>query len=239
MSSDDLYCLYQLHQIDAAILQIRRNAENLDPGREAHAKFQACSKKLTELSDQLHALNGEIKDLELQQKDNSEKAEKINKSLYGGAVVNPKEVELLEQQMGGLKAKNLTIDDRLLQLMELTPPVEAEIEKYKKAQETYRKQAAEKMAEFEVEKKRLEAEFKALSAKRPGALQYVPDPMLKLYESIRSRHGGVGMAEIAGANKCGMCGTELPTRTVISVQEDRLVQCENCHRILFQVVAQN
>lgn len=239
MPSDDLFRLYQLHQIDSAIVQIKRSAETLDPGREAHAKFQACGKKLTELTLRLHALTGEIKDLELQQKDNSDKAEKLDKSLYGGTVVNPKEVELIEHQIKTLKEKNRQIDDRLLELMELTPPVDSEIEKYQKAQETYRKQAAEKMSAFEVEKKRLESQFKDLNAKRPGATQYVPDPMLKQYESIRSRHGGIGMAEIEGANKCGMCGTELPTRTVIAVQEDRLVQCENCHRILFQVVAQS
>ncbi len=56
--------------------------------------------------------------------------------------------------------------------------------------------------------------------------------LLKRYEEIRARAGGVGIAKIEG-NSCGGCHMTLPATLVKAVRDNAQAQtCENCGRLL-------
>ena len=44
------------------------------------------------------------------------------------------------------------------------------------------------------------------------------------------------MAEVTEDMRCSMCGMAVPERQSKALDEDRLVFCEGCQRILFKVV---
>jgi predicted nucleic acid-binding Zn-ribbon protein len=62
----------------------------------------------------------------------------------------------------------------------------------------------------------------------------VPDDLLKLYDKLRVKEGGVGAARLY-QRRCEGCQLELNITELNEVRAaapDSVVRCENCHRIL-------
>jgi predicted nucleic acid-binding Zn-ribbon protein len=233
MSFTDLRNLHRLHLVDSAIVEIRKRAASLDPGKAILAKIAALEKELDEVGGNAKALAGEQADLELKQKTIDAKIAQIDKDLYSGKVVNPREVEAFQKEIENQKKRRSEMDERLLELMELTPPAKAaadaiqtKIDDAKHALTAHQKEVVQAKGD-------LERQFKEISAKRVTALADVPQAMLLRYDAIRQRTGGVGMADVVKGNFCGMCGTHLPEKLIEGAKDGRIVTCESCHRILY------
>lgn len=232
MSGLDLRKLHQLHLIDLAILEIKKTAAALDPGKAILAKIA----KLTEVRDaaakELHDLTSEQKDLELRQKSIDEKLKKIDGDLYGGKIVNPREVENLEKEVGNLKAQRSKIDDRLFEIMEFLPAAQAKVDEAEKPIAAQKQELAAYQKDVLVKKKALEDDFRLKSAARPDAEKAVSPAFLERYNAIKQRCGGIGMADVK-RGQCTMCGINVATKLIEAAKEGRIVTCESCHRILY------
>jgi len=232
MSVLDLRKLHKLHLIDLAIFEIKKKAAALDPGRTLQSQIAALQETLDQKTAALHALTSEQKDLELRQKSIDEKLKKIDADLYGGKIVNPREVENLEKEVANQKAARAKMDDRLFELMELIPPAEAAV----KAAEAPIAEKKKELAEFQkgvlVKKKELEDEYKANVAARPAAEKDVDPAMLARYNAVKQRCGGIGMTDVK-KGACAACGMNLPVKLIEAAREGRIATCEACHRILY------
>lgn len=234
MASGDLLPLWKLHKIDTAIVEIRKRAAALDGGKALQAEIARIQAEFDRVDGEAKALSGEQQDIELRQKGYEEKIEKFNKQLFGGSVVNPREVENLQREIASLRKHREELDERLIELWELVPPAKA-------AADEVGTRLAQKKAELDayrskvvVVRQKLEDEFKARMAERPTAAAAVPKIALERYDSIREKHGGIGLTLITGRPaSCEMCGTLLPERLIEGAKEERLVTCDACHRILY------
>lgn len=233
MGELDLRRLHQLHKIDAAIADIKAKAAALDPGKKQQNALAQLQVQMDEVGGKLRALQGEQSDLELRQKGIDEKLKKIDKEMYGGSVVNAREVENLEKEVANLKRQRGDIDARLLELWEEIPPVQAQFRELETKQAQLKQDLAAQHKKALAEKAELEAAFRARQQERPAAVAQVPKSMLVRYEAIRQKMGGIGMADVVGKGFCGMCGTHLPEKLIEGAREGRVVTCESCHRILY------
>jgi len=233
MASADLLHLWKLHLIDAALVQIRAQASALDPGREIMTRMEAAQKAADDKSRASKLLSSELTDLELKQKSIDDKVKKFEKDLYGGKVVNPREVENINKEIALLNKQRGDLDLRILELWELTPPAKVEADAAQKAVDVLKEELREFQKGVLAQKTKLEADFKSYSSQRGTAASAVPPALIARYDAIRSRHGGIGMSRISKKSTCGQCGTSLPTKVVEDVKEDKLVTCEECHRILY------
>jgi predicted nucleic acid-binding Zn-ribbon protein len=233
MASSDLHSLWKLHLIDSALVDIRARAAALDPGRSQMAKVEAAQKAYEEKSAEAKALSGELTDLELKQKGIDDKIKKFEKDLYGGKVVNPREVEAINKEIALLKKQRGESDVRILELWELVPPAKEAAEKELKVVEGLKNELMDHQKTVLASKAKMEQEFKEASARRAAAAAEVPAGILAKYDAIRNRHGGIGMSRITKSGSCGACGTNLPTKVVEDAKDDRVVTCESCHRILY------
>lgn len=232
MASPELRQLHKLFMIDQALNDIRKRAAGLDPGRKTAAEIQAIERQLAE--SPAKRLLSEQTDLELKQKSFQEKIAKFDKQLYGGQLFNPREVEAIQKEIAILKRQRGELDERILQIWDELPPERERASTLEKTIEQRKLVLAQEHKSALEAKSKLEAEFKATAAKRPQVAKEVPSTLLTRYESIRQKHGGIGMGEVDVKKKsCGACGTSLPTRTIEAIKEDKLVTCESCHRILY------
>lgn len=232
MSVLDLRNLHKLHLIDTAILDIKKRAANLDPGRAIQTEIAKLTEKRDAEAKELHAYIGEQKDLELRQKGIDDKIKKIDADLYGGKIVNPREVENLQKEIANLKAQRNKYDDRLLELMELIPPAQKALEPEEKAIAAKQNELQQFQKKVVVEKKKLEEEYRVQLAARPVAEKAVTPAMLAKYNAVKLKAGGIGMADVR-KNACAACGMNLPPKLIEGAKEGRMVVCEACHRILY------
>jgi len=233
MASADLLHLWKLHLVDASLQEIRDKAAALDPGRAIMAKLEVAQKELDAQLGEAKSLLGEQTDLELQQKSIDEKIKKFDKQLYGGQVVNPREVEAINKEIALLKKQRGDMDGRILELWELVPPAQAKAQEAQAVVDGLKADLKEFQKGAMAQKAALEQAYKETGAKRAGALAEVPGSLLARYDAIRQRHGGIGMSRISKRGTCGACGTSLPTKVIEDAKDDRVVTCEECHRILF------
>lgn len=233
MASLELARLWKLHLVDAAIHDLRARAAALDPGRKVQAEIIALEKKLEEVGGEAKRLSAEAHDLELAQKSLDDKLKQFDRDLYGGKIVNPREVEAYEKEIAMLKRHREEQDARLLELWDLMPPaqklaeaVEAKLAERRKALAVAHKAALAQRAE-------IEAAFKQRQAERPQVESQISPALKARYDQIRQRTHGLGMAEVRKNGACGGCGTQLPERTLQALREDKVATCESCHRILY------
>lgn len=233
MASLELQRLWKLAQIDNRLHDIRARAAALDPGKRIMAELKALEDEDTLVGGKARSLASEEKDLELQQASLDDKLKRIDKELYGGKVVNAREVETLEKEIAAVKRQKSAIDDRLLEILDELPPAQAAAKVVEAKIADAKRRLAERKKQALEEKSALEAEFKKLSVERPEVAKIVGPGILTRYENARQRAAGVGMVQVSKQFTCGGCGTQVPERTVVALKDDKLATCENCHRILY------
>jgi len=232
----DLFPLIKLHQVDAAIVEIRKRAAAWDPGRALTAEIQRLTGLVEEAKKDHQQRQGSVTDLELKQKTLRDKLAKFDKELYGGKVVNPREVEAIQKEMEMLKQHIADLDGQILSAMESVPEADAELPQLTKELEIRRRQLDEHQKKALEAKAEMEAVFKELSAQRPALESKVDPGLLKQYDAIRKRHDGIGMSEITKPGTCARCGVQVPSKNVILALEGKLVTCDECHRLLYTLV---
>ncbi len=232
MASDELRRLWKLHQIDVGLQEVRSRAAHLDPGKAEMAELAKIEAQEAEATSKAKALAAELSDLELAQKAIDDKIKKIDRELYGGKVVNPREVENIEKEIAALKRQRGGSDERILKLWEETPPAKAAAEESAKRVEAAKQKLQERRKIALSEKSKLEKEYATLMAQRPEAAKAVSASLLARYESIKQKHDGIGMAQVL-KTRCTGCGTQVPERIMDALKNDRIASCESCHRILY------
>lgn len=233
MSSPALQRLWKLSEIDAGLVEVRKRAAALDPGKSIMAEIKELEADHAQKESTAKELSRELTDLELKQKGIDEKLKKIGTELYGGKIVNPREVEAYEKEVEILKRQRASMDGRIVELWDLTPPATQAASDVLKKIEAKKAKLAEYQKQVVKEQERLKAEFARLNSLRAPATQGIDPGTMARYEAIRQKHGGVGMTKVTALNTCEMCGMKLPLKSVELAKEGRLVTCEACHRILY------
>ncbi|MCJ7823970.1 MAG: C4-type zinc ribbon domain-containing protein [Anaerolineales bacterium] len=161
------------------------------------------------------------------------KIENTEKTLYGGSVTNPKELEDLQLESESLKRYLDTLEDRLLEVMVALE--EAEL-KHDQASQKLTQLIARKSGENDLlnaDRLDLLSTIERTEIEREPALSNISAEDLKTYEKFRQRFGGIALALIHEGS-CGVCGVDLAR----SIEQDirsgnTLVYCEQCGRILY------
>ena len=231
MDSPSLQRLWRLHEIDSGLVDIRKRAAALDPGKLLMADLRALENQYDATG--VKALSSELTDLELKQKGLDEKIKKIDKDLYSGKIINPREVEAFEKEKEMFRRQRGEFDARILELYELVPAATKAAEDVKKKLDAKRTELGDYQKRVVKEQERLKAEFARLSSMRPEATKAVDPGLLVRYDAIRSNQGGVGMSKVTKLSTCEMCGMKLPVKSIEIAKEGRVATCEACHRILY------
>lgn len=234
-----LYTLFKLHKVDSALYSLRQEAAGLDVGQGEQAEIKRLMGDSTEVLGHAKEVGQEIRDLELQQKGYAEKIKGFEKKLYDGSVVSPKEVENLEKEIAMLKGLVDKGDERLLELYEESPGAVSAAQGAQGQIDALTATIARKREAAVARHAEIKAEFEKLKATRPGLAKEVDKDLLSRYEDIRKRTGNTAMAEVTEDMRCSMCGMTVPERQSQMLDEDRLVLCEGCQRILFKVVPES
>jgi predicted nucleic acid-binding Zn-ribbon protein len=233
MASADLTRLYKLHLIDVGILEIKKKAVSLEAGKKLQTDLESLTKHVKGFEEAFHKAHAEQKDIELSNQQIDDKVKGIDKLLFGGSVTNAKEVEAYEAQKKSFAKQKDSNEERLLTVWDEVSFAETEFKKEKAVLDKQTASFNEWKAKAVIFKGQLESKYKELSSLRPKALQGIDPILIAKYESSKQQHHGIGVAIVTKQQTCEECGTKVSEKVIESIKDDRIVNCEECHRILY------
>jgi predicted nucleic acid-binding Zn-ribbon protein len=228
--------LLDLQALDSTLARLEHRRATLPELAELHrldARAQALHDDLVRVETESGDLEREQNRIEADVEQVRARAARDQQRLDSGSV-SPKQLTDLQHELASLARRQGTLEDQVLELMERREPLDAR-------RDALTAQAAEVAAErARVAEARdqalavIDAEAAAARAKREETAATFPDDLLKLYEQIRARSGGVGAAALQHG-QCQGCRIGLSPSdlgAIRSAPADEVLRCEECRRIL-------
>jgi predicted nucleic acid-binding Zn-ribbon protein len=228
----ELKSLLDLHVIDTKLLEAKKTLAALDSGTTLKQGLEQTEKILANRTATLRKYETELQDNELKLKSLESKKKDYEKKLYDGKVTNPKELQGIQQEIEMIGRNREKLDERILQLYDQVEQQRKSVKEAEERREQFRTRLDKVSAQYKSKSEAINAEIASLARKRESAVGTVPADVLKKYENIRTRSGGIGLAVIEN-DACGACHTKLTTYQQIALREDKEFQfCESCGRFL-------
>ncbi len=206
--------------------------------RQCPQKLKALDQKINQISVEvknaeieLEALKREHRDLDQEIGSLESKIQKSNDKL--SQIKSNKEYQAALKEIDDLKGEKQRLEDLSIELME-------------KIEESTRNQA-DKTAESEeltatVEKERhhlekhmeeLEKTFKTLLSKRGALCRDIDEPLLKRYEQLLKRKGGLAVSAVL-KGVCQCCHLAIPPQKFNElIKGEKMMSCPHCMRIIY------
>ncbi len=230
---ETLHALYELQQLDTQLARTRRAEAALDTGTQAGQAAAAARAEADAQNAAFHRLQGDLKDSELKLKSVEDKRKTYHDRLYQGSITNAKELGNIEKEIAALGRQRSDLDERILELMEQVETAQTALRAAEQTAHEADTRHGDTVTTFRSRHAALELEATDLTRRRGEAATLIQDKtLLKRYEDIRAKSGGLAIAKIEEAN-CGACHMSLPSTVIKEVKEYAAPQrCENCGRLL-------
>ncbi len=162
------------------------------------------------------------------------RAARDQERLDSGLVTNPKDLSGLQSEIASLSRRQDDLETVVLEVMERQEAAEARAAELATAVTDLEAREAELVERRDEALSVIDAEEDTVRTQREQIAQGVPADLLKLYDRLREKQGGVGAARLY-QRRCEGCRLELDVTVVNEVKAaaaDDVVRCENCSRIL-------
>ena len=231
----DLHDLLVLQQRDTAVDQLRHRRATLAERTLVGGLEQELARVRAELATaggQRDVLAARQERLEGDVATGEAKRRTLEGRLSSTSV--PREAQAMSEEIDGIKARQLVLEDELLDIMEALEPIEASVTAGEADEAGLQQRLDEAREALSRAETAIDAEIAVAVAARSDAAQPIPAALLGRYERLRTRLGGVAVATLDGA-RCTGCNLTLPTLELERVRTagpDTIVECEQCGRIL-------
>jgi predicted nucleic acid-binding Zn-ribbon protein len=190
---------------------------------EAASRRDDVRRRQRALEDEVATIDGKIK--------------QAQEKLYSGSVRAPRELQALEADVRALRRHKSEVEDRLLEAMEELEPLEAEAARLETEWTRLAGEAGELEEAIAGQTGVIDAELTAEQARRDEVAARVEPGVIRLYEQLRAKNGGVGVARLVhGA--CDGCHLRLPATELDRIKHqppEAVIRCDQCGRILVRV----
>lgn len=229
--------LLDVQALDVRLQQLAHKKKSLPE----HAEIESLNKDLAQLRDLLVASTTEESDCAREQTKAEQDVDQVRQRaardqqrLDSGAITSPKDLENLQKEIASLARRQGDLEDVVLEVMERRESAQERVteltERVSSVQAKIDDATGRRDAAFE----ELDGESATVGKEREVVAGSVPADLLKLYDKLREKEGGIGAAKLY-QRRCEGCRLELNITEVNEVKAaspDTVVRCENCRRIL-------
>lgn len=228
----DIDQLVALQAIDTHLDADRKRYAEIQAALHPPASLQQAKETRDKIANRLEQWQRERRKCESEVADQTARIQAQEKQLYSGKVKDPREQVALQKNIESLKRHLETLEEAELEAILEQEQAESDLDdaeaKLAEEQEAW----AETEANLIAERQTLIAHAKHLKGERNAAVTGLDPTLLKRYESLRQKHGGVTVAPLQGSS-CGGCGAALPTGLRQQVYGDEIITCPVCGRMLY------
>ncbi|MFJ8824878.1 zinc ribbon domain-containing protein [Streptomyces sp. NPDC102467] len=229
--------LLDVQDLDVRLQQLRHKKKSLPE----HAEIDSLNKDLAQLRDLHVASTTEESDCAREQTKAEQDVDQVRKRatrdqqrLDSGAVTSPRDLENLQREITSLAKRQGDLEDVVLEVMERRESAQERVSEYAERLAAVQAKADDATARRDEAAGQLDAEVATVTKEREVVAGSIPADLLKLYDKLREKEGGVGAAKLF-QRRCEGCRLELNITELNDVRKaaaDEVVRCENCHRIL-------
>lgn len=224
--------LYRLQKLDLELDARRARVSQIAATLEQDSVLRQAQAEVDHLRETLRPQESRAAELNLELQTVANQATQLADRLYGGEVSILKELEDIQNKIAERKRRHAALEDRLLETMIAIEELQASLEEAtRRLMDVQSSRASEHQVLID-EMQRLKEEIKALKVNRKAAEQQVLPENLELYQALRVKKQGYAIVPIDG-EACSRCRVDQTTMLAQQVRQDQgLVMCENCGRIL-------
>ncbi|MFG2142430.1 zinc ribbon domain-containing protein [Streptomyces sp. NPDC048650] len=229
--------LLDVQNLDVKLTQLAHRRHNLPE----LAELQTLEADLTQQRDLLVASQTEESDTSREQTKAEQDVDQVRqraardqKRLDSGAVTSPKDLENLQRELTSLAKRQGDLEDVVLEVMERREAAQERVTELTGRVEAIQAKADDAAARRDAACAEIDAEAATATKERELTVADIPADLIKLYDKIRSKEGGIGAARLF-QRRCEGCRLELNITELNDVRAaaaDTVVRCENCTRIL-------
>ena len=224
--------LIDLQNCDSRIADVQHKKE------QGPIKIQTLEGELAafgnDLKDELERLEvykQESRTIDREIEDIDSQIEKSNNKLSN--IKSNKEYSAALKELDELKRMKSLSEDKVLDIMEKIEEMEAGCAESRAKMDKFKNDFEKDRDKISEEMKALEKEFTRLEMERVSLGQDIDENLLKKYNFIRERKGGVVVSPVI-KGVCQTCHIDIPPQQFNEViRGDKLMTCPNCIRIIY------
>lgn len=224
--------LIRLQELDLKILELDRQKEELPEAlRAAEADLSQKKRRFEEVSQKLEEVSLKRRAEEDELEEELQRLRKTQTRLM--QIRGTREYQALLREIEEIKKANKQREETLLKLMEEQEKLQQEEEALRKEIEEAERRVAEERARYESLCKELEADKKRYLEERERLVEEIPQSLLRRYEFIRERKGGLAIVAVENGT-CSGCHMHIPPQLFNELQrDDKYYECPLCRRLIY------
>ncbi|CAM5558752.1 hypothetical protein SABIM44S_04195 [Streptomyces abikoensis] len=148
--------------------------------------------------------------------------------------MSAKDLENLQREVASLAKRQGDLEDVVLEVMERRESAQERVTELTGRVGSVQAKVDDAVARRDAAVSEIDAEAASVTKEREIVAASVPADLLKLYDRLREKQGGIGAARLY-QRRCEGCRLELDITELNEVRAaaaDKVVRCENCSRIL-------
>lgn len=223
--------LAELERLDGALVVLERQISEQRRQQRENPGVTALEARLADLRARERALGADQRRLEVELAELEDTIQRDRTRLYGGKIVDPRELAALERELEHYAARRDPLEERLLLLLEEIEALQAEITACSREANIARARWEANRPALARETEEAVDALASLRAEREQLVTEIEPRARELYERVRGSSGHAVSTVINGV--CQSCRVALPAKDVQHARSGQLVTCANCARILY------
>lgn len=225
--------LFRLQQIDTTIDKGQQRLSEIDRLLKEDLEIRLSQQKLERAQKIKFEAEKDLRLAEAVVKEQRLKIEHSQSALYGGKVVNPKELQDLQHESEALRRYLVTLEDQQLEAMLALDEADSQLSAAESHQVDTEKQVASLREQLAIQRSELIHDLEINESEREAAVSNIDQYDLRHYERLRKQKNGRAVARIVDKT-CAACGSTLTASTYSSAKvPTKITRCNSCGRILY------
>jgi predicted nucleic acid-binding Zn-ribbon protein len=222
--------LFRLEELDAEIERRERELVELRRRQRRNPELEAAEQQLDRTQTQERDAAAEQRRLESDLADLEGKIERDHTRMYGGQIVDPRELSSLERELQHHREQRDGLEERILTVMEQREELERDLERLSRRTNELRQRWEEDGPALARQEEDAADALAGLRDERERLAAAVEPRSLSLYGRLRTSSGHAVSHVTNGI--CQWCRVTIPAKDVQHARAGSLVTCPNCARIL-------
>jgi len=225
--------LFRLQLIDTILDKGEVRLSEIDQQLKEDREIRLSQGKLERAQKNKYEAEKILRLAEVNVKEQRMKIEHSQAALYGGKVINPKELQDLQHESEALKRYLVILEDQQLEAMLALDEAEAQFGAAEDNLAESENQVTAQKKQLSGEKSELIHDLEITEAEREAAASNIDARDLQQYERLRKQKNGIAVARVVDKT-CAACGSTLTASTFSSAKvPTKITRCHSCGRILY------